>query len=358
MSGMGAPLTTEIDSFRTAPGRLVDVRSPGEFQQGHWPGAINIPLFSDEQRSDVGTLYKRVGREQAIQRGLEIVGPSMANLSEALQKAAGDSQNLRIYCWRGGMRSNSMAWLANLVGQSTLVLEGGYKSYRRWVLNQFSQPWPIKLLGGRTGSGKTDLLLALADHDVAVVDLEGLAHHRGSSFGGLGLPEQPSTEHYENRLAEALDGHRCRQAKEIWLEAESAQVGRCRIPRDLFVQMQAADVLEIRRSAQERVDQLVAVYGHQGGDALAEATERISRRLGPQRTRQALEAIQRHDWHEACRAMLDYYDRCYDHELAQANERLSVDLTGEDPPIAARRLVDEGLMRPVASTGRFGNAAL
>ena len=95
----------------------MDVRSPGEFQQGHWPGAINIPLFSDEQRSDVGTLYKRVGREQAIQRGLEIVGPSMANLSEALQKAAGDSQNLRIYCWRGGMRSNSMAWLANLVGQ-------------------------------------------------------------------------------------------------------------------------------------------------------------------------------------------------------------------------------------------------
>jgi tRNA 2-selenouridine synthase len=281
----------------------------------------------------------------------------MAKLSEALQKAAGDSQNLRIYCWRGGMRSNSIAWLANLVGQSTLVLEGGYKSYRRWVLNQFGQPWPLKLLGGRTGSGKTDLLLALAELNVAVVDLEGLAHHRGSSFGGLGLPEQPSTEHYENRLAETLDGHRCRQAEEIWLEAESVQVGRCRIPRDLFLQMQAAEVLEIRRSTDERVNQLVAVYGDQGGKALAEATQRISRRLGPQRTHHAIEAIKRQDWHEACRAMLDYYDRCYDHELAQAQERRSVDLAGEDPHSAARRLVSEGLTQPIRSRGQSRNAA-
>ena len=358
MSGMGAPLTTEIKSFRTAPGRLVDVRSPGEFQQGHWPGAINIPLFSDEQRSEVGTLYKQEGRQHAIQRGLKIVGPAMANLAETLQQAGGASQTLRIYCWRGGMRSNSMAWLADLVGQTTHVLEGGYKSYRRWVLDQFSLPWPLKLLGGRTGSGKTDLLLSLTAHNVAVVDLEGLAHHRGSSFGGLGLPEQPSTEHYENRIAEVLDGHRSQQASEIWLEAESAQVGRCRIPRALFLQMQSADVLEIRRSANERVEQLVAVYGHQGGDALAEATQRISRRLGPQRTLQALEAIKRSDWHEACRAMLDYYDRCYDQELARAPERHSVDLAGEDSYSAARRLVEEGLMTPIASKGQSGSSAL
>ncbi len=356
MSGMGASLTTEINSFRAAPGRLVDVRSPGEFHQGHWPGAINIPLFSDEQRAEVGTLYNHEGRHNAIQRGLEIVGPSMARLSEALQKTGGESQRLRIYCWRGGMRSNSMAWLADLSGLTTLVLEGGYKSYRRWVLNQFSLPWPVRLLGGRTGSGKTDLLLALAEQDVAVVDLEGLAHHRGSSFGGLGLPEQPSTEHYENRLAEALDGHRLQRAEEIWLEAESAQVGRCRIPRDLFLQMQAAEVLEIRRSEQERLDQLVAVYGHQGEKALAEATQRISRRLGPQRTHQALEAIKRGNWHEACRAMLDYYDRCYDHELAQAPERHSVDLSGQAPESAARRLVKEGLVQPVRLKGQSGNA--
>ena len=158
------------------------------------------------------------------------------------------------------------------------------------------------------------------------------------------MPEQPSTEHYENRLAEALDGHRLQRAEEIWLEAESAQVGRCRIPRDLFLQMQAAEVLEIRRSEQERVDQLVAVYGHQGEKALAEATQRISRRLGPQRTHQALEAIKRGNWHEACRAMLDYYDRCYDRELERSPQRTNIDLSGQSPAEAAQNLIERGFV--------------
>ena len=180
-----------------------------------------------------------------------------------------------------------------------------------------------------------------------MVDLEGLAHHRGSSFGGLGLPDQPSTEHYENRLVEALDQHRHAGAQEIWLEAESAQVGRCRIPRDLFEQMQAAEVLEIRRSTEERVAQLVAVYGHQGGQQLADATQRISRRLGPQRTQRALEAIASQDWATACRAMLDYYDRCYDHELERAEERRSIDLTGLDPEQSADQLLRDQLISPL-----------
>ena len=348
MSGMGANTTTDFNTFRRAAGRLVDVRSPAEYQQGHWPGAINIPLFSDEQRAEVGTTYKQRGRNQAVELGLELVGPALASLARDLKKAAAHDPALRIYCWRGGMRSNSVAWLATQVDLKPLVLEGGYKTYRRWVLEQCSTPWPVKLLGGRTGSGKTDLLLALANRKVAVVDLEGLAHHRGSSFGGLGLPDQPSTEHYENRLVETLDQHRNAGAQEIWLEAESAQVGRCRIPRDLFKQMQAAEVLEIRRSTEERVQQLVAVYGHQGGEQLADATQRISRRLGPQRTQLALEAIASQDWPTACRAMLDYYDRCYDHELERAEERRSIDLTGLDPDQSADQLLRDGLVVPLS----------
>ena len=355
MSGMGSTSTTDFLSFRQAAGQLVDVRSPGEFRQGHWPGAINLPLFSDDERAEVGTTYKKKGRAQAVELGLELVGPALANLARQLKQAANPSESLRIYCWRGGMRSNSVAWLAALVDQKPLVLEGGYKSYRRWVLEQFSQPWPVKLIGGRTGSGKTDLLLSMAARDVAVVDLEGLAHHRGSSFGGLGLPEQPSTEHYENRIAETLNSLRHAGAREIWLEAESAQVGRCRIPRDLFVQMQAADVLEVRRSLHERVEQLVAVYGHQGSDALMEATNRISRRLGPQRTQQALDAIARRDWHGATRAMLDYYDRCYDHELERAVERRSVDIEGLSADQAAEHLLSEGLVQSVQPSGRSGS---
>ena len=300
-----------IEPFLSAGGTLVDGRSPGEYTRGHIPGAHNLPLFSDAERAEIGTLFKQQGRLAAIERGLALVGPRLAALGAALRDLdRGDG--LRIHCWRGGLRSASLAWLAETLDRPVLVLEGGYKAYRQWVLARFEQPWPLHLLAGRTGTGKTDLLLELGRRGVAVVDLEDLAHHRGSSFGGLGLPPQPSTEHYENRLAQSL--LRCQGAPEIWLEAESVQVGRCRIPAGLWRQMQGAPRLELRRPLEERVRRLVTVYGAQDGAALAEATGRIARRLGPARTRAALEAIAEADWPTACRQMLDYYDRCYDHE--------------------------------------------
>jgi tRNA 2-selenouridine synthase len=307
----------------------------------------------------VGTTYKQMGRQAAVQLGLELVGPKLAALGATLTawsleaNAAAPEQApvpLRLHCWRGGMRSGSVAWLAGSLDLPVLLLEGGYKAYRRWVLELLEQPWPVRLLGGRTGSGKTDLLLALQAEGVAVLDLEGLAHHRGSSFGNLGLPPQPSNEHYENRIAAVLTGQR--GAEEIWVEAESVQVGRCRVPAGLWRQMQAAPLLEIRRPLEERLRQLVAVYGVQDPQELAEATQRISRRLGPQRTAAALEAIGRRDWSAACRQMLDYYDRCYDHELERHGEadrnRLlgSVDLGVRDAAASAAQLVAEGRIRP------------
>ena len=341
---MGAGGREGIEAFLAGAGPVLDVRAPAEFAQGHLPGARNLPLFSDEGRAAVGTAYKQQGRQAAIQLGLELVGPRLAELGAALSAAAAEAHGpLRLHCWRGGMRSESVAWLARQLELPVVVLEGGYKSFRRWVLGQLEQPWPVHLLGGRTGTGKTDLLLALRRRGVAVVDLEGLAHHRGSSFGGLGLPPQPSNEHYENRLA--LELERQRGARQIWLEAESAQVGRCRIPAGLWRQMQQAPLLEIRRPLEERLQQLVAVYGGQGQAPLREATERIARRLGPQRTAAALEAIDQGDWAGAARQMLDYYDRCYDHELARHGEtdqrRLlgSHDLGGLDAEQGAERLL-------------------
>ena len=341
MSGMGDVRSLSVKELRSLSGPLVDVRSPGEFARGHWPGAVNIPLFTDEERAAVGTSYKQQGRLPAVHLGLSFTGPKLAQHAAALEQLR-DQGNPRMYCWRGGMRSASMAWLAEQIDLKPTLLQGGYKSYRRWVQEQFESPWPIKVMGGRTGTGKTDLLLAMERKGVAILDLEGLANHRGSSFGGLGLPPQPSTEHYENRLAEVLHRHRSASATAIWLEAESIQVGRCRIPKPFFDQMQLAPVLEIQRSLEERVQQLVNVYGHQGGEALAEATERISRRLGPQRTQQALDAIRREDWAEACRATLDYYDRCYDRELERSPQRNKVDLEGLDADQAANRLISDG----------------
>ena len=341
-----------ISAFLQGSGPVLDVRAPAEFAQGHIPGAINLPLFSDEERAAVGTTYKQQGRQAAVQLGLELVGPRLASLGASLSShaAAAGEAPLRLHCWRGGMRSGSVAWLASSLDLPVQLLEGGYKAYRRWVLELLEQPWPIHLLGGRTGSGKTDLLLALQQQGVAIVDLEGLAHHRGSSFGNLGLPPQPSNEHYENRIAAVLDG--LRGAEQIWVEAESVQVGRCRVPVGLWRQMQQAPLLEIRRPLEERLRQLVAVYGVQDPQELLEATQRISRRLGPQRTAAAVEAIERRDWREACRQMLDYYDRCYDHELERHGEADRARMLGchdlgcDDPASAAAGLLSCGAVQP------------
>ncbi len=339
MSGMGNQPSYSIERFRNANGPLIDLRSPKEFFQGHWPGAINIPLFSDEQRECIGTTYKKTGRAEAILLGLKFTGPRLESLANELKKFAetanfqsrvNDSSKLRLYCWRGGMRSSSVAWLANLLGLKPILLEGGYKTYRRWVLNQFDKKWPIHLLGGRTGTGKTDLLKVLSEQKIATIDLEGIANHRGSSFGALGLPNQPTSEHFENRLAEALEKQvqNLNPSTNILIEAESAHLGRCRIPSNFFKQMQSAPVLEIQRSLQERLTLLVHTYSQHSKESLKDATLRISRRLGPQRTNKAIKAITKGEWAEACEEMLDYYDRCYDHELARASERQCIDISG------------------------------
>jgi len=315
-----------MPAFLESDPPLVDVRSPAEYLQGHIPGAINLPLFSDEQRASVGTAYKHQGRQSAVLLGLERVGPRLAQLAQDLLAHSRGTGSLRLYCWRGGMRSASVAWLAETVGLDCQLLAGGYKSYRRWALASFEQPRQLIVLGGRTGVGKTDLLLALRDRGSNVLDLEGLANHRGSSFGGLGQPPQPSSEHYENRIAAML--WRARADEPIWLEAESAQVGRCRIPAALWQQMQQADVVELQRAGSERVRRLVGVYGAQPQDALRSATERIARRLGPQRTALAVAAIEAGDMATACEQMLDYYDRCYDHELSRRPRQPVLQLQG------------------------------
>ena len=347
MSGMGRPSSYTVEKFRGVIAPLVDVRSPKEFASGHYPGAINLPLFSDNERKEVGTTYKEAGRQEAIVLGLKFTASKLEGLAEALEslatyRDANSKKVLKIYCWRGGMRSASVAWLANLLKLSPLILRGGYQSYRHWVLKQFEKEWPIHLLGGRTGTGKTDLLIELERKGVSVIDLEGLANHRGSSFGGLGLPIQPTTEHYENLLAEALSRSEDSKGKFLWLEAESVNLGRCRIPHSFFKQMKVAPLLEITRADHERIKRLIDVYSPNGIKALEEATLRISRRLGPQRTSEALEALKVEGWERACRSILDYYDRCYEHELKKVPQRKSVDISGLSSSEAAKILLGQG----------------
>ena len=336
-----------VTDFRNLTNPIVDVRSPGEFCQGHWPGAINIPLFSDIERETIGKSYKKESRLKAIFCGLKLTLPKTTKLLEIIQemtqKRESINKSLRIYCWRGGMRSNAFAWLARTIGIKTYLLKGGYKSYRKWVLYQFEADLPIRLVGGKTGTRKTDLLKYINQENIYAIDLEGIANHRGSSFGSLGMEEQPTTQQFENILGESLDKFHKNNAIEIWLEAESSNLGKCRIPNNLYTKMKKAPIIEIIKSKNERVENLVNLYSQNSQIELLDAVNRISKRLGPKRTKDALVAIEKKEWSKACKAMLEYYDRCYEYELEKTKNINSIDLSGLNLKSSLIKILNEKL---------------
>jgi len=336
-----------VTDFRNLKSPIIDVRSPSEYSQGHLPGAINIPLFPDSERQIIGKSYKKESRKKAIFYGLKVTVPNTTKFLEIILQTTNKNENgrrsLRIYCWRGGMRSRAFAWLARTIGINTYLLKGGYKNYRKWVLNQFEADLPIRLLGGKTGTRKTDLLKQIDNENIYIIDLEGIANHRGSSFGSLGMGRQPSTQQFENTLAESIDSFYESNAIEIWLEAESSNLGKCRIPNSLYTKMKKAPILEIIKTKHERIENLVNVYSQNSQNELIEAVNRISKRLGPERTKKALDAIKEREWSKACKAMLDYYDRCYEYELEKNKNINSIDLTGLDLKSSLIKILNEKL---------------
>lgn len=288
---------------------VIDVRSPSEFIQGHIPGARNIPLFSDAERKKVGTTYKQVNREAAMYVGLEFVGKKLVELAKAGEKHAGKEKTLLVHCWRGGMRSSSMAWLFGTMGLDCLLLEGGYKGYRRFVREVLETERELVVLGGRTGSGKTQILQCLAGENEQVVDLEGLARHKGSAFGAIGEPPQPTTEQFENDLSSVLLS--LELGRRTWIEDESRNVGRCVVPGELYQQMKSGRLLFLDISREERARHLVDLYAGVDNAALESAIGKISRKLGGDRASEALEAIKKEDFLAAAMITLQYYDKAY-----------------------------------------------
>ena len=305
-----------LSDFQALPYPILDVRAPIEFTQGHIPGAVNLPLFTDEERARIGTTYKQVSQERAVHLGLDIFGPKMSALVKKAQKLV-QGKEVRLHCWRGGMRSGAVVWLLELAGFKVHVLDKGYKDYRRDVLASFETQRNWRVLGGLTGSGKTDVLqsLAAAPHSQPVLDLEGLACHKGSAFGAIGQPTQPTQEQFENTLAAFL--HTLPADTPVWVEDESRQIGRLTIPPALFAQLRTASrwVLEVPRGA--RVAKLAAEYGAENPADLALAIERLHKRLGGLATQQALAAIEAGDFTRMVELVLDYYDKTYSYGLAQ-----------------------------------------
>ncbi len=293
---------------------IIDVRSPAEFEYAHIPGALNIPLFENDERAQVGILYKQSGRQGAIFKGLDIVGPKMSGfLREAIRISP--QRQLRIHCWRGGMRSESMAWLFSMGGFQIQVLDGGYKAWRHYIREQFETDAKYVVLSGRTGSGKTEILQELIKMDAQVIDLEGMAHHKGSSFGALGELPQPSSEQFENDLYDVWKTMDLDQA--IWLEDESHFIGKVSIPDPLFEKMRNCPVVRVEMPVELRVERLVKDYTNYPKEGLIAATERITRKLGGQHAKSAIEAIQNNDFKTAIEIVLFYYDKTYNFGLSK-----------------------------------------
>ena len=298
---------------------VIDVRSPGEFEHAHIVGAHSLPLFTNEERATVGTTYKQKSREAAIKIALPFFGEKMKPLIETAEAlvAAFEKKNPRetptiiVHCWRGGMRSGAVAWLLDLYGFKVLQLIGGYKAYRNWALAQFEKPYPLKVLGGYTGSGKTEILLELKRRNQTVIDLEGLAHHKGSSFGALGQAQQPSQEMFENKLAYALSS--IEYAEEgIWIEDESQRIGLVMIPTSFFTLLRNSICYFIEIPFNERLSFITTGYGNFDKDSLMSATLRIQKRLGGLETKTAINHIIEGNIEDAFSILLKYYDKWYE----------------------------------------------
>ena len=304
-----------LAEFTALPFPILDVRAPAEFAQGHQLGAISLPLFSDEERAHIGTAYKRVSPEQAVHLGLKYFGPKMADMAKQAKKLA-PGREVRLHCWRGGMRSQAVQWLLELSGFTVHLLEGGYKAYRQAVLDALAQPRPWWVLGGPTGSGKTEVLHRLAAAGQPTLDLEGLACHKGSSFGGIGQPAAPTQEQFENNLAAALA--QLPAHAPAWVEDESRQIGRLVLPNPLYDALRAAPCYELATPRAERIRRLAAEYGPTQDPALLSAAiERLSKRLGGLATRAALAAVTAGDFEQMVALVLDYYDKAYGYGLEQ-----------------------------------------
>jgi tRNA 2-selenouridine synthase len=317
---------------------VLDVRSPGEYKHAHIPGAYNLPLFTDEERKIVGTAYKQQSREAAIKIGLDYFGAKMRKMVEDVESLVGslsmasDPRQILIHCWRGGMRSAGVAWLLDLYGYKVCTLAGGYKNYRKWIIETFSFPFSFNILGGYTGSGKTFVLDELKNKGAAVINLEKLANHKGSAFGNIGMPKQPTQEMFENLL-----GHELRaliksdpllapgtflpvsscvngtpgKSGSIWLEDESQRIGHINIPHTLWNNMWQSPILFIAIPFEERLKNIVQEYGELDKEQMADAIVRIQKRLGGLETKTALQKLEAGDIESCFCILLKYYDKSY-----------------------------------------------
>lgn len=319
---------------------VIDVRSPGEYNHAHIPGAGSMPLFTDEERKVVGTTYKQQSREAAIKIGLDYFGPKMRRMVEEVESlvvsresvardsglTTKDSRLVLVYCWRGGMRSGAVSWLLDLYGFKVYTLTGGYKKFRNYVLDTFGLPFQFNILGGYTGSGKTGLLKTLKEKGERVIDLEAIARHKGSAFGSIGMPPQPTQEMFENLLAQELrrsmvngelsmnndpDSRLATHDSRLWLEDESQRIGQVNLPGDTWKIMRQSPVYFLDIPFEERLKHIAKEYGDLDKQRMIDAIGRIREKLGGLNAKNAIQLLEEGNTLESFRILLKYYDKYY-----------------------------------------------
>ncbi|TXF88383.1 tRNA 2-selenouridine(34) synthase MnmH [Neolewinella aurantiaca] len=321
---------------------LLDVRSPGEHTVGKLPAAKSLPLFTDEERAVVGTLYKQTSPDAALLSGLEIAGGKMRWLVEEARRLA-PGNKVVVHCWRGGQRSGSVAWLLERAGFEVAQLTGGYKAARHHIRKYLAQNnHQLRVLSGPTGSGKTPVLLAMQQQGAFVVDLEGLANHKGSAFGALGEAPQPSSEEFENQLYAALKA--IPPGEVVWMEDESRMIGHVYMPDEFYERLCAAPVYSLDQPLEWRVNHLVKSYARYPKEDLMDSFSRIRKKLGGQHLKAAIEYLEENDFAAAARIALVYYDKAYHHygERRQARVVATVQAVSKDPAEVARQLMELG----------------
>ena len=326
------PIQQFLKLGKTIP--ILDVRSPSEYAYAHIPTAYSFPIFDDAQRKEIGTTYKQVSREDAIKIGLTYFGPKLLSFieqAEILSQTHNSDKKILVHCWRGGMRSGAMAWLLSFYGFDVYLLEGGYKVYRQWVLQQLDLPFQFNVLGGFTGSGKTEVLHQLQQQGKQVIDLERIANHKGSAFGSMGMGTQPSQEFFENVLVDKLtsfytinDDGIVEQPQPIWIENESRRIGLLNLTEVFYLRLQQAILYTLDIPFEARLAFIVKQYGSFEKEKLVNAIIRIQKRLGGLDTKTAINHMLENNVSDCFRILLSYYDKQYIQSMEKANRPATV----------------------------------
>ena len=348
-----APTTIELKqalALRDRGAVFVDARSPSEFAEATIPGAVNVPIFDDAQRAEIGTLYKQQGKAAARRRAVQLVAPKIPAMVEKVETAvAAGRAPVVVFCWRGGMRSQALTSFLNLAGVPARQLVGGHKAFRAGVraFLEAGEWGRLLVLRGLTGVGKTRLLQQLRDKGYPVLDLEGLANHRGSAFGGLGLGAQPSQKQFEAALWDELrripaDGY-------ALAEGESPHIGRIVLPPKVYQALQLETTLWVNASLAYRTHVILDDYPAR--DELKAAFVRplkaLRERLGKEKVEELLGLLERGEWETLVgELMLCYYDPLYRH--TRPDDLIEIDI---EPPAQGLTRLEAAIRRVLAAPG-------